>query len=146
MFKKFSIKIHGKNIIFSEPSVGEYWTMLVDYEQFLLEYFKKYNLDYTKISEENLEKLISEIFEIKEISKNPFENKKEEIKNFAEDFHISVGRFMYAMHLSYQEVCEMPFSIFVKMIEDFAVISGEKEKKEKKSGKIQDLKNLFAMQ
>lgn len=104
--------------------------MLVDYELFLMEYFKKHNLNYKNISEENISKIFENLFEIQTKDSNPFASKKEELQKFADEFHISVGRFMYAMHLSYQDVCEMPFSIFVKMIDDFSVISGEKEKKE----------------
>lgn len=145
MFKKIKVKLNSKIFCFSEVSVWEFWLFNENYELFLEEYFKKYDLDYKKISDENLEKILKNIFDFDE--KDAFISEFSQNKKTNLDFHIVVWRFCYILKFSFSEVLAMPLSIFLKMSEDLAYIIWEKDKKDNENFSLksekQKLKELF---
>lgn len=156
MQRKVKIKIFWKNIKFAEMLVWEYWTFIVDYEQFLDDYFEKYNINYKKLSENQLTKIMTNITP-KEDEEDIFkkltkDEEKKPKKELLENFHITIWKFMYAMRLSYKDVMNMPLSIFTLFLEDLEYIIWDKEKKWIKKNNFswtpekEKLKRIFSKQ
>lgn len=150
MFRKISIKFEWKRILFWEISVLEYWTMIVDYEQFLEEYFWKYDLDYKKISPKNLKNILENVLNLWGFEENILDFWDKKIKKLKQkdiNFHKIIWRFMYIFHISYEDILKMPFSVFLKMSEDLLYIVWEKEEKKQNDFSFktekQKLKELF---
>ncbi len=135
-------------------SVWDYWTFIVDSEQFFDDYFERYDLDYKKLKAEDLKEIIENIAPKEEnsILGNLIKNNKQDIQNLSENFHITIWKFMYAMRLSYEDVINMPLSVFFKFLEDLEYIVWDKEKKTSSNNNFSwkpekdKLKKLFSKQ
>ncbi len=151
-YKKVQLKWKIYN--FSEITVWEYFLFLMDYEQFLDQYFWKYGIDYQKISPENVLKICNEIFPIQksdnELEALITEEKDIQTKENIKDFRRGIWKFIQIFHIPYSDVLNIPLSEYIAVVDDIEYITGEKEEKKSTnfsgSPEKEKLKQLFGNQ
>lgn len=125
-----TIFIHnGKKYAVKEPTVWLYRTFLIDIEQFLEELFLEFNNDIPELSQEQVELLLKELFNIqsddldklfKKVTKNNNSNNK------IKDFHILVWNYWkFFSWENYISIMQIPMTIFNKMLSDLKIFSWE---------------------
>ncbi len=145
--KKIEVLLWKNKYQIYEPDVWLYLLSLEDFEQFLETIFQEIWEEVPKLSDLELVKLTTELFEIEItediLSKN---EEKKDHKLIIEEFIITLWKYVKYFWIDYEDVWKLPFSFFQKTLKNLWKISWDEKNYESNNWEPEKdkLKNLLS--
>lgn len=109
-------------------TVEQYERLARDTEWVLQELLGEFNESVPDLTASELEAWTNHIMST--INRNKVQKSLKDTKAVADDimddFHVSVGYVMHHLHQQYSEILKMPIRLFLDLLEDLPVITGQK--------------------
>ncbi len=145
--KKIEVLLWKNKYQIYEPDVWLYLLSLEDFEQFLINIFQDSWEKMPKLSDVEIIKLTTELFEV-EITDDILSKykKNNDSKIMIDDFIVTLWKFVKYFWINYEDVWKLPFSFFQKTIKNLWKISWNEEQTGDKNWEPekQKLKNLLS--
>lgn len=144
--KKIEVLLWKNKYQIYEPDVWLYLLSLEDFEQFLETIFQEIWEKVPKLSDLEIVKLTTELFEIEItediLSKN---EEKKDHKLIIEEFIITLWKYVKYFWIDYEDVWKLPFSFFQKTLKNLWKISWDEKNYESNNWEPEKdkLKNLL---
>lgn len=145
--KKIEVLLWKNKYQIYEPDVWLYLLSLEDFEQFLINIFQDSWEKMPKLSDLEIIKLTTELFEV-EITDDILSKykKNNDSKVMIDDFIVTLWKFVKYFWINYEDVWKLPFSFFQKTIKNLWKISWDEEQTGNNNWEPekQKLKNLLS--
>lgn len=140
---KHKVIVNKKEYFVWELTVGLFLIFLQDSEQFFENLFIEFNTELPKMNEFQIQKLLEEYFEQKEKINSKINDSTQKT---LEIIQINIWKFIKHIGWTYQDIINMPFRVFVFMLDNINVIAGEEKfifSEDKQKEMKKSLKDLF---
>lgn len=140
---KHKVIINKTEFFVWELTVGLFLIFLQDSEQFFENLFIEFNTKLPEMNEFQVQKFLKEYFEQKEKVNSKI---NDSTKKTLEIIQINIWKFIKHIGWTYQDIINMPFKVFVFMLDNINVIAGEEKfifSEDKQKEMKKNLKDLF---